>query len=467
MNINMFCYQCGCLLSEKDFCTGCGADVGLYKKIMYVANRFYNDGLEKAQVRDLSGAVTSLRQCLKMNKNHIEARNLLGLVYFERGEVVAALSEWVMSKNIRSEKNISDDYIELLQNNPGRLDIYKQTIKKYNMALLYCQQDSQDLAIIQLKKVISMNTKFVQARQLLALLYINNQEWERAKKELERALRIDANNTITLRYLKEVEEMMPVEEEHVKKRKEAVVYKSGNETVIQPVGKKEAAGLQTILNIVIGVVLGLAIAWFLVLPSRIEKVKSASNDRYREVSELLDAKTVQVNELTAQIEALNQETTSLSNSLSAAQEANEAIGANTDLIEAALMYMNDTADELAIADALEMIDAEYMANEASESFRNLYAAIKAGIGDAVAKESYNIGYEAFRNEDYDTAVTNLERAYDYNPRNGEALYNLGNAYNKRGDTDKAVEIYEQVIEQFPNTEKARKSDTYIKEIKGE
>ena len=85
----------------------------------------------------------------------------------------------------------------------------------------------------------------------------------------------------------------------------------------------------------------------------------------------------------------------------------------------------------------------------------------------MAKESYNIGYEAFRNEDYDTAVTNLERAYDYNPRNGEALYNLGNAYNKRGDTDKAVEIYEQVIEQFPNTEKARKSDTYIKEIKGE
>ena len=174
----MFCYNCGCLLSEKDFCTGCGADVGLYKKIMYVSNRFYNDGLDKAQVRDLSGAVTSLRQCLKLNKYHIDARNLLGLVYFERGEVVAALSEWIMSKNTRSEKNIADDYIEMLQNNPGRLDTYKQTIKKYNMALTYCQQDGQDLAVIQLKKVVSMNPKFVQARQLLALLYMNSQEWE-------------------------------------------------------------------------------------------------------------------------------------------------------------------------------------------------------------------------------------------------------------------------------------------------
>lgn len=467
MKDNMFCYNCGCALSEKNFCTGCGADVGLYKKIMYVANRFYNDGLEKAQVRDLSGAVTSLRQCLKMNKNHIEARNLLGLVYFERGEVVAALSEWVISKNIRNEKNIADDYIEMLQNNPGKLDIYKQTIKKYNMALIYCQQDSQDLAIIQLKKVISMNTKFVQARQLLALLYINCEEWERAKKELERALRIDANNTMTQRYLKEVDEMMPTEEEPAKRRKEAIVYKSGNETVIQPVGKKEAAGLQTIFNIVIGVVLGLAIAWFLVLPSRIQKINNESNDKYREVSELLDAKTVQVNELTTQIDALREETASLSNSLSAAQEANAAIGANTDLIEAALMYMNNTANELAIADALELIDADYIENEATESFRNLYAAIKEGIGDTVAKECYSVGYDAFRTEDYDTAVTNLSRAYEYNPRNGEALYNLGNAYNKRGDTEKAVEIYEQVIEQFPNTEKARKSDTYIKEIKGE
>ena len=74
----MICYRCGCRLSEKDFCTGCGADVGLYKRIMFMSNRFYNDGLEKAAVRDLSGAMNSLRQSLKFNKNNIDARNLLG-----------------------------------------------------------------------------------------------------------------------------------------------------------------------------------------------------------------------------------------------------------------------------------------------------------------------------------------------------------------------------------------------------
>ena len=51
--------------------------------------------------------------------------------------------------------------------------------------------------------------------------------------------------------------------------------------------------------------------------------------------------------------------------------------------------------------------------------------------------------------------------------NSVMRYNLGNAYNKKGDTSKAVEIYEQVIELFPDTEKAKKAATYIKEIKGE
>ena len=213
----MFCYNCGCHLSEHDFCTACGADVSLYKKILSVSNLYYNEGLEKANVRDLTGAVTSLRQSLKFNKNNIEARNLLGLVYFEMGEVVAALSEWVISKNLRPEKNIADDYIDRLQSNSARLDSINQTIKKYNQALVYCMQDSRDLAVIQLKKVLSLNPRFIRAHQLLALLYMAGEEWERAERELHKCMDIDRNNTQTLRYLKEVEAML-VPDENVSPR---------------------------------------------------------------------------------------------------------------------------------------------------------------------------------------------------------------------------------------------------------
>jgi tetratricopeptide (TPR) repeat protein len=454
-------------LSEKDFCTGCGADVGLYKKIMYAANWLYNDGLERAKVRDLSGAISSLRQCLKLNKNHIEARNLLGLVYFERGEVVAALSEWVISKNIRNSKNIASDYIDMIQNNPGRLETYNQTIKKYNLALGYCQQDSLDLAVIQLRKVISLNPNFVQARQLLALVYINNQEWEKAKKELERAARIDTNNTTTLKYLKEVEGMMPSEEEKPKKKTETVVYKSGNDTVIQPVAKRESSTLHTFLNIVIGVAIGVGITWFLLQPAKIQDAQDEVNERYKSVSEQLDAKTAQVDELTAQVAELTQEKDSLSQSLDATKNDVTIIEANSNLINAALMYMNDTGTSLEIADTLELITNDYMEQYATESFVNLYNALKDDIGKDVSKSCYNVGYEAYKNQDYDTAIENLSRAVEYDETNGEALYNLGNSYYKKENLEEALSIYEQVVEKFPGTEKARKSNGYIKEIRGE
>ena len=157
----MECYNCGAKLGKGDICQNCGANVKIYKKIIMASNAYYNDALEKAAVRDLSGAIESLRTSLRFYKMNIDARNLLGLVYFETGEVVEALTEWVISKNYQPRDNAASRYLNEIQNNPSRLDTINQTIKKYNQALLYCRQDSRDLAIIQLKKVLSLNPKLV------------------------------------------------------------------------------------------------------------------------------------------------------------------------------------------------------------------------------------------------------------------------------------------------------------------
>jgi len=125
-------------------------------KIKHISNAYYNLGLEQAGVRNLSGAIVSLKNSLKFDKYHVDARNLLGLVYYEMGEVVDALSEWVISRSYQPEDNLASRYLDELQQNRGRLDTVNQTIKKYNQALHYCRQDSRDLAIIQLKKVLSL-----------------------------------------------------------------------------------------------------------------------------------------------------------------------------------------------------------------------------------------------------------------------------------------------------------------------
>ena len=119
----MDCYNCGAKLGTGELCPNCGINVKIYKRIIMASNAYYNDALEKAGVRNLSGAIESLKVSLRFNKLNIDARNLLGLVYFEMGEVVAALTEWVISKNYMPKNNIASRYLDEIQNNQARLGI--------------------------------------------------------------------------------------------------------------------------------------------------------------------------------------------------------------------------------------------------------------------------------------------------------------------------------------------------------
>lgn len=150
----MKCFKCGSLLTANDTCPKCNTDVSVYKETAKVSNAYYNKGLAKAQVRDLTGAVESLKTSIMINKYNIEARNLLGLVYLEMGEVVNALSEWVISKNLFPEDNVAGDYIKRIQSNQNRFELVTNTIKKYNLSLKYAKEGNIDMAVIQLKRLL-------------------------------------------------------------------------------------------------------------------------------------------------------------------------------------------------------------------------------------------------------------------------------------------------------------------------
>ncbi|MGN0377597.1 MAG: tetratricopeptide repeat protein [Suilimivivens sp.] len=468
----MICYNCGCRLSEHDFCTSCGVDVSLYKKVIFMSNRFYNDGLEKATVRDLSGAIVSLRQSIKFNKNNIDARNLLGLVYFEMGEVVLALREWVISKNLRPKKNIADDYINMIQNNQARLDGINQTIKKYNQALLYCYQDSKDLAVIQLKKVLSNNPKYVRAHQLLALLYMNTEEWEKAKRELVKCAQVDTGNTTTLRYLKEVDHMLMPEEasKNVPRKKAAsddiIRYQSGNETIIQPVNTGEKKGASSLLNLGIGLVIGIAIAFFLILPARIQSAKADINNELRVVSEQSDAKTATIDEQEQKIQSLTDENQRLLEELSVLEGTDGALKATDGLMMAVNTYLANPEDIKTIAGYMEALETEEGAEEEkrTESFESLRLQFLTVVGDKLAAYYYDLGNDSYREGNYEEAIPNLQRAYNYDNTNVDALFYLGNSYREMKDNDKAKEIYAQIVDNFPNTDRANKAETYLAEI---
>ena len=252
-------------------------------KLVYQSNYWYNDGLKKANIRDLSGAIVSLRRSLQYNRANIAARNLLGLVYYGRGDVAEALVEWILSKNFKSHENIANYYIQKTRENSAELEAVNQAVKKYNQALGYARQNGEDLAIIQLKKAVDIHPSFVKAYQLLALLYLHTEQYSKARQAVRAAHKLDKTDDMTLKLMHELNQIRKNRtvkiKEKDKKDQQTVTYSIGNETIIQPVssGYKESAGMHTIANIAIGLVVGVAVMWFLVLPAVTRSRQDAVN----------------------------------------------------------------------------------------------------------------------------------------------------------------------------------------------
>ncbi len=467
----MFCYQCGRRLSKHDFCTSCRADVGLYKKVMYVSEMYYNEGLEKACVRDLTGAIVSLRHSLKFNKNNIMARNLLGLVYFEMGETVTALREWVTSKNLSPEKNIADEYIDKVQSNSARLDSINQTIKKYNRALALCSQDSRDLAVIQLKKVLSLNPRYVSAHQLLALLYMEREEWERAERELRKCLEIDRGNVQTIRYLKEVEQML-APDEGIKpssrhRKDDSVRYQSENEVIIQPLNVREPkrGGISTLLNIGIGLVVGLAAMYFLVVPAAESRARNEEQQTILKISNESDVKTARIQELEGQIETLKGDIESLYGEIEGYVGVDGTLQTTEILLQVAAAYV-ETGDDQTAAAGLADIAGRVNIEEMTEGFRRLYQSVNGVVMPKLAQSYFQEGSRLFNASSYSEAVGPLEQAVAYDEANEEALYMLAQSYRILGENEKAIAAYDKVIALFPDSWRADNSKSYRDRLAG-
>lgn len=466
----MICYRCGSTLTESEFCPECGENVALYKKVISLSNVYYNDGLQKATVRNLSGAINSLQHSIKLNKNNIEARNLLGLVYYEVGEVVPALCEWVISKNLQTSDNHADDYMEELRNNPTHLDVVNQSVRKYNVALRYCEEGSLDVAVIQLKKILQSNPNFLAAHQLLGLLYLNNGSYSKAKKELTRALRIDNGSTKTRFYLQEAEKMLSPDDDDdktVKERSETgdvIEYRSGNDTIIQPVHSMQPKGTVSLISVFIGIVLGLLAAIFLVLPAKIQDINDEASARIAAISEEGDLKSSLLQENQNTVNDLNDQIADLQATIESYSENDVTVEAMNELMAAVDVYIQTPNDTKSIAQHMDLVNMDKISESASEEFSTLYGTMMELVGPTLSDYYYKLGYKAYTSQDYDSAITDLAKSYSYDNTNEPALYFLGSAYYENGDYDKAKKAYNEVMSLFPDTKYANNAETKIAEI---
>ncbi|WP_066715335.1 tetratricopeptide repeat protein [Clostridium sp. Marseille-P299] len=454
----MNCPYCGNVVAvRRNRCDMCGKDLTTYKRVYRVSNMYYNQGLEKAKVRDLSGAVLMLKKSLEMNKRNTNARNLLGLVFYEMGEIVAALSEWVISKHFQSNENDADVYMGEIQANPTKLDNMNQAIKKYNFALESAKQGNYDLAIIQLKKVVSLNPHFIRALQLLALLYMKNNEFERARRALLRASKIDISNTTTLRYLSELNSMLSSGNAG-----QAPYWSNGdlpeaNNKGITPISsyREEKPNVLAFVNLVLGVIIGIAVVFFLIVPTVKSNIRKEYAKEELDYSSQLNVQLATINSKEKEIETLTTKLEEAERKLADEQGTQKDNKIYDNLLSALKLYTDVKAinkpseDELlTVAKALYLVDAEKLTNkDASE----LYDLMKSDIYPSVYNAAFLTGRDQFDAGEYEKAVESLLEAYAYNPTYDYTLYYLGKAYQELDNDESAKIYYNELLENCPDS----------------
>lgn len=433
------------------------------KKIMHQSNYWYNDGLGKAKIRDMSGAIVSLRRSLQYNRGNIAARNLLGLVYYGRGEVAEALVEWIISKNLRPRDNIANEYIQRIQDASGELEVINQAVKKYNQCLAYCEQNGEDLALIQLKRVITDHPTFLKAYQLLALLYLHTEQYAKARQVLKSARKLDTTNDLTLRYMHELAQNrgQKARKQVTKKKSRAVEYSLGNETIIQPAqnAMKLLAGKFTVINILIGTLIGTAIVWFLIAPAVQEKKNDETNKQVIESSERINALEAQVS---AQTRMLDQYRAAGADTEADAQNAATTADSYENLMAAVEQYESESYTEDVIADTMVLINRDTLGASGQAKYDELAAA----IFPAACQTKYETGVAALNAANYEGAIENLSKVVqmDANYDTGGALLNLGLAYMRSGDSATATTYLQQCYEQFADSEYAAEAKTNLDAI---
>lgn len=381
----MNCVNCGAFLTDMDldYCPNCGYNVLIQKKVDYLSKSFYNQGLEKASIRDLSGAIACLKQSLIYDKRNIKARNLLGLVYFETGEVVSALSEWVISKNLQPTRNLATEYINKLQANRNRLNAINETIKKYNHALYMCREGHEDMAAIQLRKILSQNPKLIKGYHLLALIQMKNHEWNKARRTLRRAARIDKTNTTTLRFLREVDEQTGVTTNLEKKGKKGFFHSGGSkkqdtdilvpEQVVQQPVYRSRSRISLFFILMAGIVAGAGAFWLLAVPAIRQGIYKEANQQIVQYSESLASQAAELTKVQNDAKEATNSADEVTQQLTSEQAKSTSYQA---LLQAYADYQQKNLDDAALE--LQNVQADVLSDAQKTIYNTISQAVSSG-----------------------------------------------------------------------------------------
>ena len=404
-----------------------------------IANCYYNLGLERARLRDLSGAAELLKKALHYDKYQKEARNLLGLIFFEMGEVADALVQWVISMNLLPEDNIADYYLDEIQRKPAILRICSDNVKRYNQALDYAQHNN--------------------AHILLALLYMKRNDWVKAGKSLYLVLKIDRNNPKALVLMDIVKKNTGRAEIEQNRLKNVFSHrKMMDDDVMMPQEIKQLSPWSVSLLLLLGAVIALFVYYLLMLPAGIRTANSKNNQVLITYTEKLDAANQKLSNLEEENKKIQQSYDEAKANLDRYENQNASFMAQYQ----SLVDINNalsTGDILTAAEAYTKLDQSTITDE---SLQNMLSSVKSQMEGNVYLRLQEMGTAAWNSGRTDEALQYYTWSVKIR-REAENLFLLARLQQTVGNTAEANQNFDAVVGEFPSSpyaERARNARGY-------
>ncbi len=436
----MQCQICG-KETHGDICRKCFRELNMDNRLKDISNEYYNRGLKKAQVRDISGALKELEKIIAYYKNNYYARNLAGLCYRELGMFGEASKNWFLSRYNEFPDNKVQDYIDQigveLSDNKGLV----KSIELYNEALEKIRNKELASTYHLLVEATELNENFVPAYNLLILVHIIQRQYDKAIPLIDKVLSIDVKNEKALYYytLATKNKFRPTQNLNNRLPQAETEIRT-----IEVLDKKKlglaifgAIALTAVACFGVFSMIGQSSGDYDELNAKYQESLNTSKSAAEEYANNLSEKDTEIN-------TLNTEKMELQSQLEGFKSVeNLALGKS----------LYDERKYVESAAKLYVVDTAFLNAEEQE----IYNRIAEDTFKRAITELTNSGIEKLNAGDFADSKSELQTAYLYSAKVtlsdsdvAEIIYNLALANEALEDKTQAIEYYNILLEKYPD-----------------
>ena len=344
-------------------------------------------------------------------------------------------------------------------------DNVKNSIVLYNKALESLKSGSEDIAIIELKKAISMNPDFLQAMNLLGICYSYIKDYAKAAEIFQKVVDAEKNGVKALNYLKLLEAGDDMTLPKPKARKKSKPNMSVAKSETKPEGDLsfldafKLRGKFDLFKYLAGMVIGVLLMVLIGLPGGPGGDGNAgSRDEAEREQKLLSEKLA---DYELKYGELEDKYKNLQKDLETANSSIDYYKLLIKLFEAE--GMASKKDYTGAADVLVLIkDADFKGEEKAR-FEKLYNDVMPAAANAAFQE----GFRLYNSGQYQEAIDKLSKVQVYKQdfkNMDRVIYYIGRSYMALNDSRNALAAFQKVTSDYPESAFARYARARIREL---